>query len=532
MQSRVRASTLSAQEWLFFGLTVLGFALFTISLGKGVSWDFRNYHWYGPYAFLNGRFGYDVAVAHQATYYNPFLDLPYYWLATRFPSWIAVGALGAAQGLNVIPLYMMARSILRGGKKRIMAGAITLICMTGGLTLSLAGTTYYDNIMSVFVLGGLALLVCNRETLASATWIKGASIAAAAGLMTGAAMGLKLPEAPFTLGFAAVLILLPGDAKHRLTRVAAGGVAGVIGVALTGGYWMMFLDHATGNPLFPYFNQYFHSPLALAASYRDERFLQHDLLHAVLYPLLFSIDWRVADDLGYADIRVGTAYVALIATGIMWLMKKRSADPLTDPEGTRGVYAFWVVSYVAWLAVFGIYRYIITLEMLSPLVTVAAIGQWNLTRRTRLTILGALGALTLVCTGTSEMARAPLGDPYIQVKIPPIPHPGNTIVLMAGEAPMGYLVPSLPHRIPVMRVDGWLIQPQDGSRLTADTKARVKSFKGDLFLIADQYEIDRARVAMAEYGLAIDWFKCRDIESNMGDNLEFCPLNRKPDAKP
>jgi hypothetical protein len=532
MPSRVRASSIAAREWLFFGLTVLGFALFTISLGKGVSWDFRNYHWYGPYAFLNGRFGFDVAVAHQATYYNPLLDIPYYWLATHFHSWVAVGALGAAQGLNVIPLYMMARSVLRVDEKRIVAAAIALIGMTGGLSLSLAGTTYYDNILSALVLSGLALLVCNRERLASAPWMKGASIAALGGLMTGAAMGLKLPEAPFTLGFAAVLIALPGDARHRLTRVAAGAIAGVIGVALTGGYWMVFLDHATGNPLFPYFNQYFHSPLALSASYRDERFLQHDVLHAILYPLLFSIDWRVADDLGYSDIRVGTAYVALIATGAMWLMKKRSPDPLTGGQGARGLYAFWAVSYLAWLAVFGIYRYIITLEMLSPLVTVAAIGQWNLSRRARMIILGVLGAITLACTGTSDMARAPLGDPYIQVKIPPIPHPDHTIVLMAGEAPMGYLVPSLPHQIPVLRVDGWLIQPQDGSRLTAETKARVKTFKGDLFLIADQYEIDRARVAMAEYGLAIGWFKCRDIESNMGDNLEFCPLTRKPDARP
>ncbi len=532
MPSRVRASTLSAQEWLFFGLTVLGFALFTISLGKGVSWDFRNYHWYGPYAFLNGRFGFDVAVAHQATYYNPFLDIPYYWLATHFHSWVAVGALGAAQGLNVVPLYMMARSMLRTEDKRIVAGVITLICMTGGLTLSLAGTTYYDNILSVFVLGGLALLVCNRERLASASWTKGAAIAALAGLMTGAAMGLKLPEAPFALGFAGALIALPGDAKHRLTRVAAGGMAGAIGVALTGGYWMVFLDHATGNPLFPYFNQFFHSPLALNASYRDERFLQHDVLHALLYPLLFSIDWRVADDLGYSDIRVGSAYVALIASGVLWLMKKRSPDPLSDPEGARGLYAFWAVSYVAWLFVFGIYRYIITLEMLSPLVTVAAIGQWNLTRRARLTILGGLGVLALVCTGTSDMARAPLGDPYIQVKIPPIPHPDHTMILMAGEAPMGYLVPSLPHRIPVLRIDGWLIQPQDGTRLTAETKARVKAFTGDMFLIADKYEIDRARVALAEYGLAINWFECGDIKTNMGGDLQFCPLARKPDIEP
>ncbi|HUJ03492.1 MAG TPA: hypothetical protein VLW75_07650 [Rhizomicrobium sp.] len=532
MPSRARASHLMAQEWLFFGLVVLVFALFTIGLGEGVSWDFRNYHWYGPYAFLTGRENIDVAVAHQATYYNPFLDIPYYWLATHFPSWVAVGALGAAQGLNVVPIYLMARSVLRSEEKRILAGVIALVCMTGGLSLSLAGTTYYDNILSVFTLGGLALLVCNREKLATSAWTAGASLAALAGLMTGAAMGLKLPEAPFALGFAGALIALPGDAKRRMTRVAAGGIAGAIGVALTGGYWMLHLAHVTGNPLFPYFNQFFHSPLALAASYRDMRYLQHDLWHAILYPLLFSIDWRVADDLGFSDIRVGIAYVVLIASGAMWLIKKRSSDPLADPEGARALFAFWIVSYLAWLLVFGIYRYIITLEMLSPLVTVAALGQWKLTRRARLTALGALGVLALVCTGTSDMARAPLGDPYVQVKMRKIPDPDHTIILMTGEAPMGYIVPSLPHQIPVLRIDGWMIQPQDGSELTARTKARVKAFKGDLFLMADAYELDRARTALADYGLAIRWLECGDIKTNMGDDLQLCPLARKGGAKP
>ena len=74
--------------------------------------------------------------------------------------------------------------------------------------------------------------------------------------------------------------------------------------------------------------------------------------------------------------------------------------------------------------------------------------------------------------------------------------------------------------------------PAAGSKLTAETKARVAAFKGDMFLIADPYEMDRARAALAEYGLAIRWLQCGDIKTNMGDDLQFCPLARKPDAKP
>src|SRR6202789_3673912 len=156
---------LAPQEWLFLGLVVLGWAIFVISLGKDMSWDFRNYHWYIPYAFLNGRMSLDISVAHQATFYNPALDIPFYLLATHAPSWVALGTLGAVQGANVVPLYLMARSILTTPQRKLVAAIVALFCMTGGLTLSLSGTTYYDTVMSVFVLCGLALVIAQRETL-------------------------------------------------------------------------------------------------------------------------------------------------------------------------------------------------------------------------------------------------------------------------------------------------------------------------------------------------------------------------------
>ncbi|HEX4271186.1 MAG TPA: hypothetical protein VHZ32_07355, partial [Rhizomicrobium sp.] len=59
---------LTAREYAFLGVALLFWAGFVIVLGKDTSWDFRNYHWYAPYAFLNNRLGIDMAVAHQASY--------------------------------------------------------------------------------------------------------------------------------------------------------------------------------------------------------------------------------------------------------------------------------------------------------------------------------------------------------------------------------------------------------------------------------------------------------------------------------
>src|SRR3569833_1524823 len=117
---------LTVQELAILGQAMLFWAGFVIVLGKDTSWDFRNYHWYAPYAFLNNRMGIDMAVAHQASYYNPFLDIPFYLLATHTRAWIALGVLGLVQGANIVPLYLMAREGLRIADNKLAAGALAV----------------------------------------------------------------------------------------------------------------------------------------------------------------------------------------------------------------------------------------------------------------------------------------------------------------------------------------------------------------------------------------------------------------------
>jgi hypothetical protein len=531
-QPNPRGPWLAPSELLFLASVILAWAFFVVCLGKDMSWDFRNYHWYIPYAFLNGRMGFDVSVAHQATYYNPLLDVPYYVLGTHAPSWLALGTLGAVQGANVVPLYLLAREIVTGPERRLTAAIVTLFCMTGSLTVGIAGTTYYDNVLSLFVLSGLAAIVLNRDLLRDGPLGKVALVAGLAGMAVGSAVGLKLPQAPFALGFAATLLILPGDAKHRAVRLLAGGIGGILGAALFAGYWLFKMYHDTGNPLFPYFNQYFDSPLALHASYRDTRFIPHHFRKIALFPLLFSLDWHVADDLPFQDVRVGLAYVLGIVSLPLLLLRRRAKDAMVAGDAAAAILTFGAVSYIVWILMFGIYRYILVLEMVAPIFIVALVGLWPLTRYARLMALGLIAVLVMVTTRYDFLDHAPLGDPFIQADVPPIADPGKSMILMTGEAPMGYLVPSLPHQIPVLRIDGWMIQPQDGSRLTAETKARVKAFKGDLYVIANEYEVGRAGDALADYGLGMRWTECQEFSTNLGGPYKFCPLKHIPPKVP
>jgi hypothetical protein len=520
-----RSLRLAPAEVAWLAIVVFGWAIMVVARGKDMSWDFRNYHWYIPYAFLHGRLGFDIAVAHQATYYNPLLDTPFYLLATGLHAWLALGILGAIQGANIVPLYFLCRSLLRVEPRRLVAAILSLFSMLGSLTLYLAGATYYDNVMSVLVLSALAVVIAQRETLRSGNARQNALVATLGGILLGAAVGLKLPEAPFAAGFVAALAVLPGNAENRIARVAGAIAGGLLGFAIFEGYWMAEMLRLTGNPIFPYFNQYFHSPLALSAPYRDLRFIPRTLEHQLLFPLLFSIDWRVADDLPFSDIRVGIAYVLLIATFPVWVIAKRRDAPLVVSESAAALFTFVAVSYAIWLRMFAIYRYIVILEMLSPLVISAAIALWPVSPRTRILVAAAV----LMWAQASSKPLEP--EPYVQAAIPPIPRPDRTMILMTGEAPLGYLVPSLPKQVAILRIDGWLIQPQDGSRLTRDARKRVDSFHGDLFAIADAGEIPRSRDALSVYGLAMITAECRNIETNLGGPYRFCPLTRVQNGK-
>lgn len=513
-------------EWAFMAAIVIAWAALVVFLGKDTSWDFRNYHWYNAYAFLNGRMGFDVAVGHHASYYNPLIDLPYYGLASTMPSWVVLAYLGTVQGLNIVPLYLMARSALDAPLKIPGAAIIALAGLIGGMALRLTGTTYYDNVLSVFVLSGLAMIVISREHLVTGTARSAGLTAALAGLLIGAAVGLKLVVAPFAIGFAAMLAVVPGTWPRRWTLVLAGGAGGLLGVALFGGFWFATLASETGNPIFPYFNHIIGSTLIGDSSYRDTRFIPDSLGKMLTFPFAFSTDWRVSADWKFGDIRVLLAYVLVPIAACIWLFGKPSAQPLVEKSAARLLFVFAGVSYLTWISLFAIYRYIVVLEMISPLLIAAAIGFAPVARKWQLAAAGVALVAALGFTTYTFGDRAPLGEPYVQVTVPPIARPAETMVLMTGYEPMAYVIPSLPPEIPFLRVQGFLVGPDDGTALSATLKNRIAAHNGDLFLLFAGHEGDPAGRAMKALGLSIERTQCQQISSNLGPALSFCPLSR------
>lgn len=516
---------LSHTELASIAIVVLAFGSISIFLGKDEGWDFRNYHWYDAYAFLHARLGFDVAVAHHATYFNPLIHVPFYWLATAGSSSLALFYTGALYGLNVLPLYLLARSALTLPDNRWLAAALTLAGLFGSTVISMLGRTSYDTVLSALVFGGLAVLVVERDALCAAP-APAAAAAARAGLLIGAATGLKLVEGFYACGFALVLLLLPGRPAVRSARLLAGGAAGIAAVALCAGFWFLTLERATGNPLFPFYNSVFRSALIEPTYFGSTNFPPVGFWSTLSFPLHLLLDYRIADDAPFRDFRIPLLYVLLPVASLWFAVGRPRSARLVAAPTTRILFLFVAGSYAAWVASFAVYRYLAGLEMLAPLLIVAAFDCVPLAPRLRLATVAVLLLLAALFGHYSFGDRAAVRDPYVQVEGLSFPDPVHTMLLMSGHEPMAYLIPSLPPAIPVLRIDGWLAQPDDGSGLTASMRARIAAHRGDLFLLAAPEERTAADRATTAYGLEMVTAQCREVRSNLGGPYQLCPLRR------
>lgn len=499
------------------------FGLLIVARGHDADWDFLNYHWYNAYAWLTDRRGFDVAVAHHATYYNPLGDLPVYLAAQVLPAWLVVFLLGFVHGINLLLLYRLARAALpadAGSSSDWLALALAVAGTTGGMVLMIVGNASNDMTVTLFVL--LALLLMVRAADSGNLWRFGA-----AGLAGGVAVGLKLTMAPFAIALAVGVLAIRAPLPVRLRRLVVFGIGGMITALLFGGIWAYTLWRETGNPFFPYFNDIIGSPLILNASYRDPRFLPHGLVEVLFYPFLFARDGSSVNDIPFRDIKIALAY-AIVPLTVFWaVLTKR---PLS--QAMRLLFTVSAVSYAIWLGIFGIYRYVLTLEMLAPLLIALASLLWPISQRVRLVALTALWVVALIGTGWSDIASigGKWRDKFVDVAVPPIADPDHTMVVMAGVEPMGYIVPSFPPKIAFLRIDGWLDTPSSHSAFGDRMRARIDAHDGPIFGVFVEWERQRALDAFAADGLVLADRDCATIRSNVGVPLWWCALKRKAAA--
>ncbi len=508
-------------------------AFYSLTLGQDGNWDLRNYHWYNAMAYLNGReLVQDVAPAQVASFYNPTLDIPVYWLAQFLPARAVAFILSWVQGMNLVPLTGLSWLLLSGlnVRSRALASvALALVCFLGAGQMGLLGTTFYDNVISLFVLGSAWLVAARAGDVWGGEPGRAFGIVFVAGLLVGSAVGLKQPTLPYAVGLCFAFLAVAGGLWRRLFLSFFFGIGVIAGMAAFSGHWMWHLWTTYQNPLFPYFNDVFRSPWGVPEAYRDDKFLPHGMWDSLTFPLTWLRDPKKVGEIIFTDLRVPVMVAVLLATPLLALAGRflPRRPPVLPKRPALYLLVAGALTYLTWLKLFAIYRYLIPLEMLAPLVVVAAIGLWPLPSRVKGGLVLALLALVTVTARPGTWARVPFADRFVEVTAPALPNPDNTIIIQTGYAPTSFLAYGFPPQVPFLRIHSYFIHPDHGDiLLNKAMHERIGKHEGDIFWLVAHWELWTAEHVLPYYGLAADMSDCGLVKSNLDEPMMLCRLRK------
>ncbi len=499
------------------------FGVLAVMFGQDANWDLRNYHYYNPHAFLTGRIGYDIAPAQLPTFYNPLLHVPFYWLVNLAPPRGTAFVLGTVQGLNFVLLLLIARQVL-GPVLRWTAPVIALLGMVGAGNLSLLGTSFFDNVLSLFFLGSLLLLLRGHDRLLRGPLTEALWLAAGAGLAIGLAVGLKQTMVIYALGLCLACLFMSAEWRRTFPVAFAFGCGVIAGLLLTGGFWMWLLYQRYESPLFPMMNGLFRAPLAPLTNRVDPAFLPKSAWEALLYPFVFAFDSRRVGEISFVELRIALLYV-LLPLALLW----RARPTLSDAARGRVILAAIAVTYVFWLGMFSIYRYLVGVELLAPLAIILCLDRLPLGRfRIPAAAVAGLAILAGLQPGQWERVSWTDGRDYFGVSAPVFERPAQTLVLMAGWQPTSFVIPKLPRELRFLRIQSNFTSPGDEENGFNDImRGIVERHRGPLFLLVKDHELKDAAKALTTYHDTIDTAACKPLPTHLDRQLLLCPLLRE-----
>ena len=341
-------------------------AAITFQLGKDSNWDIFHYHLYIAHAFWTQDLQSDFMAAGLQRYLNPIGYLPFYWMIQAGWHSLVIGLLLAAfHSIALVILWEICARFMYKGDARpaLLASLAVALAAMSQVFLGTLGGTYLDPTTLVFVLGGLLLLCVELERPSSTILLP-----VLAGSLIGIAAGLKLTNLIYIAsgGFG---ILVATRFRATGWRTAGWYSAGIaIGAMLAGGWWSLQLYREFGNPFFPLFNEYFHSPDFAPVRLSHERFKPASLVDALTFPLDMASSHKwVYVEKAAADFR----FVLLVAFALILaatkLMRLKRASPLDAKVRNAPadlIIVFFITSFPLWLASSGNGRYALPILLL------------------------------------------------------------------------------------------------------------------------------------------------------------------------
>ena len=499
-------------------------AIYAVWIGRDANWDVLNYHYYNAYALLNGRLHQDLAVGQLQTLFNPLLDVPLYLGMEHLPPRVYAALLGGVQGLNLIVIFSIAKTAWPSPRVLTRVGPllVTLVAGCGAAFLTQLGTCFGDSLLSLPLLVALRILLSDAGDAS-----RSRTLMLAAGVAAGIACGLRPIAGIYALALAAAAASLPGSFGLRTGRLAYLALGGLAGTLLSGGWWFWIVWKATGNPLFPYYNDLFHSPLYWNERFVFSYFLPKTLTEALLYPWIWLANSTRVSEMRFFNLAIPGLITLAAFFGAMWSLGFTPQGESQKSGAVRALAVFWACAYALWLTQSAVYRFAVVLELLAPLLIASLLARWVPTRLLATRTIAVLLPV-MVLTYPANFGRYAYGDRYMSVAA--VPLPPKTLVAVAGWAPLSYMVPAFPPATPIVRIQSNMHGfPDRPNGLDTEARRRLETHDGPIHLLLAADEWSLAQPLLDRYGYHVDRANCQIVDGTLAGGggagrLHLCPL--------
>jgi hypothetical protein len=320
-------------------------------------------------------------------------------------------------------------------------------------------------------------------------------------------------------------------------------MAVVAGVAIAGGYWLALMWRNFDNPVYPYFNNYLHSPWWLDQAV-PKFYGPKSLLDWLVFPLRYlQTNASFVGEVYFRDWRIPVVFMLGIAIALrhVWQRSRSSSgnsqsqfldSAIADKWGFVAV--FWFATFLVWAAQHSIERYIVTLELLTGALIVG--GVRALVPRAALPWAAIMiAAITVASTVYPDYARVQFGPHWFEVRVPPVSP--RALVMLNADAPMSYVLPFFPADARFVGINNNLNDPALGPDTKMIGRARqiVQAHDGPLYLLTNAVESEAdassaykvRRLEETFYNVFIQKETCREISTNMlAISMLLCQAHR------
>lgn len=346
------------KNWMVLLFLIMLSGFYSIYIGMERDWDMRNYHIYSPWAFLNDRINYDIMPAGIQSYFNPILDVPHFLMIKYLNNspYLITFLMGIGYALFLFFVYKIAKLVFEKYHGVVLPIFCLFIAVLTFIIARFVGFMSQDLFINAL---GLCAVYMVLKAINNKSSLKYLSIA---GLVIGAATGLKLSASVFAVPLVVSALFFVKSFDKPWKSFFAMIACGAAGFLLFNGFWMYKLYSAYGNPLMPYFNQVFHSPLINPDNVFSIDFYMKNLSKNIYFAFPFYTDW------GYWGKVLYFVFFINILTIPFFNKEKFEKTYSINTKYMDFLILFSFFSYLYWVNTLVVLRYILFLAGISSII--------------------------------------------------------------------------------------------------------------------------------------------------------------------